>query len=125
MGDQDVGGIAAGRRAGTTQVPWTVAIILLTAGAGRAVATADPRINRAMVADLHALRVRSHGDHLAGDLVAQSVRQLHAGQRQLGPAAEVERALVDVDVAVADAAVLDPDQNLRPRGLRCRPLDGL
>ena len=93
-----------------------------------AVAAADPGKDRPMVADLDALDVRPDRDHLAGDLVAQGVGQLQVGQRQLGAAAQVEGAVVDVHVGVADAAVLDAHQHLRAlrrRGRRLRDSRGL
>ena len=56
--------------------------------------------------------VRADRDDFALDLVAQRVRQLHVRHRQLVAAAEVEIAVMDVHVGVADAGIVDLQQDL-------------
>ena len=78
-------------------------ILLFVAQAGGAFAATDPGKRRAAVADLHAFRVGSHGHDFAFDLVAHRVGHFEIGQRHFVAAAEVEIAIVDMHIAVADA----------------------
>ena len=120
-----MGGIAAGHVGGAAELARLEAEIFLAALAGRAIAAADPGKGRIAVADLHALGIGADGHHFALDLMAERVRQLHAPQRQLVAAAQIEIAVMDMNVGMADAGVLDLQQHLGALGLRRRAFDGL
>ena len=76
------------------------------------------------VADLDALGVGPDRDHLADILVAERHRQLHAAvvQAQLLAAAEIEIAVGQMQIAVADAGGQHLQQHLGARRLRRRRL---
>ncbi len=82
-----------------------VAQVLVAGDAQRALAAADPREDDAAVADGDTLGVGADGHHRAGDLMAERARRLQRARHvELGVAAEVEVAIVQVHVAVANAA---------------------
>src|SRR6185436_12232501 len=66
------------------------------------------------VADLDPRSLRTERQHLAGDLVTHREWQLHTTrfQRNLPAIAEIEMPVPYVDVAVADAGGLNPQQHL-------------
>src|SRR5208283_2940343 len=92
--------------------------VLLAVPAGRAGAAADPRIDR----DAASRRDRGVGTgflHHAGDLVAEREGKRAAGADiELLVAAELEIAVLDMQVGMAHAASLDPHQNFAPARLR-------
>ncbi len=93
--------------------------ILLAALADRAVAAADPGMRQPAVADLDALRVGPDRHHLADVLVAERHRQLHAAvfEAHALAAAEIEIAVGQMQVAVADAGGQHLQQHLGAGGL--------
>ena len=93
--------------------------VLVAAVARRAPAASDPRVHDAALADRHAGGPGTAGDDDAGDLVAEGERQIAApGQIEAAPVSEVEVAVGEVQVAVADPARLDRQQHLVAGGLR-------
>ena len=72
------------------------------------------------VADLDALGIRTDRHHLADILVAERDRQLHAaiGKAQLLAAAEIEPAVRQMKIAVADAGSEHFQQDLAALRLR-------
>ena len=74
--------------------------------------------------DLDALRVRSSRRHLADIFMPERHWQFHAavGEAQALPAAKIEPAIGEVQVAVANARREHFEQHLRARGLWCRLL---
>src|SRR6516164_2064441 len=80
--------------------------ILLAAPAGSAIAAAVPRIGEHARADAHALSIRSNRHDLADILMAERHRQLHAtvGETEPLAAAEIEPAIGEMKIAMADAS---------------------
>ena len=72
-----------------------------------------------LVTDLDAGRLRAECYDLAGDLVPHRERQVHAAgfERNVAAIAKVEVPVPDVDVAMAHAGCLDPQQHLLAQGL--------
>ena len=98
--------------------------VLVAGLAPRAGPAPEPWIDHAPVALRDAGRRGTDRNHLAGDLMAQRVRQVAALlEIETLAVAQVERSLPEMHVAVANAARADPQENLlaprlRQRGLR-------
>ena len=125
MRDEDVFGIAAGDL--DAELARLGADVFLVALAGGALAAADPREDDEALADLAAfeqgLRIRADSRERAFDLVAQRVRQRAAlGPVELVAIAEVDMAVLQVDVRMADAGVGDLHHHFR--ALRRRDVGG-
>ena len=120
MRHQHMRRITAGNARRAAELARLDAIIFLVAQARRAIAAADPGIGRIAVADFHALHVGADGHDFAFDLVAQRVRQFQIAHRQLVAAAQIEIAVMDVDVGMADAGMrrLEEDFRALRRGRR-------
>src|SRR6185503_16464274 len=86
-------------------------VAALTWAAG---AAADPRMRQPAVADLDSLSVRAECDDLADIFVTECNRKLHAAIGKAHPlaAAQIEPAIGEVQIAVADARGQDLQQNL-------------
>ena len=98
------------------------AIVLLVAQADVACAAAEPRIDQKRLADL-AVGDRCIGalrDEPAENLVSHDHRRGHAaiGETQALAAAEIVVAVLNMQIAVADAAARDIDHHFRAGGLR-------
>ena len=92
--------------------------------AGAAAAAADPGIHHVPGSGVDDAGVRTARHDDAADLVSQRQRQgPPLRQVQPPPAAQVEEAVLQVQVAVADAAGLGPDEHLGPDRLRRQRLD--
>src|SRR5437868_13290979 len=105
------------------ELPRAIAQILFSACAGGTVAAADPRKNGVARANDDVTCRRTCGHDFAFDFMAQSVRQRQMGERQAVAAAEFEIAVMNVHVAVADAGVMNLQQNLRALREGCGRLD--
>ena len=119
MRHEDVFGIAAGDL--DAELARLGADVLLVALAGGALAAADPREDDEALADLAAfeqrLSIRAHGAERAFDLVAQRVGQgASARPVDLVAIAEVDMAVLQVDVRVADAGMGDLHHDFRALG---------
>ena len=118
--------VTAGAAVGATELARAAdADVLLAAQAGGALAATDPRKRRITRADLDVLHIGADGDDFAFDLMAQRVRQLHIRHRQLVAAAQIEIAVMDMDVRMADAGIVDLEENLGACRGRCRRLQFL
>jgi hypothetical protein len=95
---------------------------LLTPPAHRAFAATDPRVGHHLVADLDPRGLWPECGHFACDLVPHRERQMHAArfERDLLPPAQIEEAVPDMDVAMADPRRLDAQQHLLAFGLGIR-----
>ncbi len=123
MRHQDMRGIAAVD--GDAEVMMIGAQILVAGAAGGACAAADPWIDRDAMADHRAVGRVAGGFNSAGDLMAERERQRAVfGDVELLAAAQIEIAVLDVQVGMADAATFHAHQNFaaaRGRAIR----DGL
>ncbi len=87
--------------------------MLVAAGACAARTAADPREHDPAIADRNTARIWAERDHLADDLVAEDAGRGDAAREfDATTVAEIEKAVREVDVAVADAACLGPQQHL-------------
>ena len=113
MGDDDVARIAAVHH--DAEMSCLGAQVLVAVAARRTFAAADPRIDRDLAPRRDVgLRTRCL-DH-AGDLMAESERQRAAGADvELPVGGELEEAVLDVQVGMADAAPLDAHQHFAAR----------
>ncbi len=124
MGDEDVFGIAAGDL--DADLARLGADVFLVTLAGGALAAADPREDDEALADLAAfeqrLRIGANGRERAFDLVAERVGQRAAlGPVDLVAIADVDMAVLQVDVGMADAGEGDLHERLAcPWGPGCR-----
>src|SRR5215469_3539248 len=116
MRDEDVACKAPRDPRRAAKLPGTIAQIFFATRTGGAVAAADPWKGGVAGADAHAFRVRPDGDDFAFDLMAHCVGQLQVHERQPVAAAEIEIAVVNMYVAVADAGVMDLEEHLRTAG---------
>src|SRR5215475_7293690 len=97
----DVAGIAA--IDGNPERLWRIAQMLVAARAQAALAAADPGIGGVELAANHALRVGPDRLHGASDLMAQREGQRPvAAHVELLPTAQIEVAILQVNVGVAD-----------------------
>ena len=112
MRDDDMGGIAA--IDGNPEMTRRRAQVLLAVTAGRASATADPWIDRDPPPRCDC-GIGAGLLHHAGDLVAERERQRAAGA-DIEPlvAAELEVAVLHMQVGMAHAAAFDADQDFAP-----------
>src|SRR5262249_54102673 len=103
MRHQHVTGMAAVRK--YAEAFHGAAEVFLAAPARPAGPAADPRVCQHAGADAYALGARSGRDYLADILMAQRQWQLHAalGETEALAAAEIEPAIGEMQVAVADA----------------------
>jgi hypothetical protein len=94
--------------------------IFVATPADRAGAAADPGVRQPAVADFRTLSLRPDRHHLADILVAERDRQLHAAIFQAHPlaATEIEIAVGQMQVAVADAGCQNFEQHLTALRLR-------
>jgi len=112
-----VGAIAAGpSRAKGARIE---AEQLLTSPTHRAFAATDPRVGDHLIADVDPRGLRTECGHFARDLVPHRERQMHAArfERDLLPPAQIEEAVPDMDVAMANPCRLDAQQHLLAFGL--------
>ena len=124
MRHQHVGGIAAVD--GDAERAGRIAHVLVAARAQPALAAADPGIGGVELAWRHALRLGARRLHGAGDLVAQGEGQRAvAAHIELLAAAQIEIAVLQVDVGVAYAAMRDAQQHLAALRLGRGRLRGL
>src|SRR6185437_8451475 len=88
--------------------------IFFVAFTGRALAATNPRMREHTRADLDALGIGPHGNDFADVFMAKRDRQFHAAilQAHALAAAEVEPAIVEMQVAVANAGGDDFQQHL-------------
>src|SRR5262249_1552243 len=119
MRDEDMGGVRAGA-VDAEDAAAGDAIIVLAGRAHRAFSAADPRVDQALLADLDAFRFLPHGLDDAERLVPQRERRHAAAVLDVEAfaAAEVEVAVPDVQVGVADARARDAHQHLGALRLR-------
>src|SRR5205807_9565113 len=109
--------------------PWTIhsqkppaaaTVLVLAALAHGALSAPDPRIYEALVADLHAARAGAESLHHAKGFVTECKRRYAATLLHVEAlaAAQVEVALPDVQVGVADARAGDAHQHFAALRLR-------
>ena len=104
---------------GDAERPRRIAHMLVAPRAQPALAAADPGIGRVLLALDGALGVGSGGFHGPGNLVPERERQLPAAAHvELLAAAEVEIAVLQMEVGMAHPAMRDAQQHLG--ALRCR-----
>src|SRR6185436_15591152 len=96
------------------------AVVVLSGLAHRALAAADPRVDQAFLADLHAFHARADLFDDAKGLVAEGERRDAAALLDVEAlaAAEVEEAFPDVHVRMTDAAPRDAHQHFAAGGPR-------
>ena len=121
MRDEDVFRIAAGDL--DAELARLGADVFLVALAGSALAAADPRKDDEALAGLAAfeqgLRIGTDSRQRAFDLVAQRVGQRAAlGPVDLVAIAQIDMAVLQVDVGMANAGVRNPDDDFRAFGRR-------
>jgi hypothetical protein len=90
------------------------AVIVHAFQAAHALAAADPRTHQPILADRRILRIRPGRDHCAVGFVAQRHWRMHPAIAHVETlaAAEIEIALADMHVAMADTAILQLQQHL-------------
>ena len=95
-------------------------VVVLAALAHGALSAPDPRIDEALVADLHAARAGAESLHDAKGFVTECKRRYAATLLHVEAlaAAQVEVALPDVQVGVADARAGDAHQHFAALRLR-------
>ena len=110
MGDQDVGGVTAVD--GDPDVTMFGAQVFVAGEAGRAAAATDPRIDRNAAPDCRAFGRLAGSLDDAGDLVSQREGQSAVlGDVEPFVAAQRKIAVLQMQVRVADAATVHPQQN--------------
>src|SRR6185369_12655398 len=116
MRDQHMRGKAA--VGGNAEMARGCADVLVAGLAGRALAAADPRIDRNRRADF-CLRIRPDGFDGAGDFMPEREGQGASGAHvELLAVAEHEIAVLHVQIGMADAAAMDAHQHFGAFGLR-------